>query len=69
MVASLIVKTNTNLPNLPEHIKSSADLIKMFKEIDNFTKTKKMSLIMPSLQANYQWERILQISNIPRYFN
>lgn len=69
MIASLIVKTNSNIPNLPEHIKSSVDLIRLFKEIDSFSKTKKMSLILPNPPANYQWERILEISNIPSYIS
>lgn len=59
MVGSILVNTTVNLPNVPEHIKASIDLIKMFREIDNFTKTKKMSLVMPNTSANYQWERIL----------
>jgi len=41
----------------------------MFKEIDTFTKTKKMALMLPNKIPNYQWERILQISNIPAYLN
>ena len=69
MVASLLVKVNVNVPNLPEHIKSAMDLMKIFKEIDSFTKTKKISLFQPNPPANYQWERILQISNIPDYFS
>lgn len=59
MVGSILVNTTVNLPSVPEHIKASIDLIKMFREIDNFTKTKKMSLVMPNTSANYQWERIL----------
>lgn len=55
MVATLLVKEALTIPNLPEHIKASLDLIKIFKEIDSFTKTKKMSLVLPNPPANYQW--------------
>lgn len=41
----------------------------MFKEIDSFVKTKKLSLSISNNIPTYQWERILQISNIPDYFN
>ena len=69
MVASLLVKVTVNIPNIPEHIKSAMDLMKIFKEIDQFSKTKKIALFQPNPPANYQWERILEISNIPSYFN
>jgi hypothetical protein len=69
MVATLLVKDASTIPNLPEHIKSTIDLIKIFKEIDSFTKTKKMSLVLPNPPANFQWERILEISNIPSYIS
>ena len=48
-------------------MKTSIDLLKIFREIDNFSKTKKVCLFPPHQNANYQWERILQISNIPEY--
>ena len=69
MVASLLIKITTNIPNIPEHVKASMDLMKIFKEIDSFSKTKKISLFQPNPPANYQWERILQISNIPDYMS
>jgi hypothetical protein len=59
MIASILIKTTYNQPNLPEYIKASLELIKTFREIDNFTKTKKMSLMAPSSPPTYQWERIL----------
>jgi hypothetical protein len=36
----------------------------MFKEIDNYNKTKKIGLAPPT-NPTYQWERILQIKKIP----
>jgi hypothetical protein len=45
-------------------------LLKIFKEIDYFIKTKKLTQLIPNSSApSYQWERILQISNIPDYFD
>lgn len=69
MVASLLVKAVPTLPVLPEHVKSTVDLIRIFKEIDSFTKTRKVSLMPASPPAEYQWERILEVSNIPAYFS
>ena len=69
MMASILVNVNNPLQNTPEHIKASMDIMKIFKEIDSFTKTKKISLFAASPPANYQWERILQISNIPEYID
>lgn len=67
MVASLLIKCQASFNNIPDHVKSSIDLIKIFKEIDNFSKTKTISLFSTHQNANYQWERILHISNIPNY--
>ena len=39
----------------------------MFKEIDSYGKLKKINLGAPN-SPSYQWERILQITNIPDYF-
>lgn len=44
--------------------------MKIFKEIDYFIKTKKLTQLIPNSSApSFQWERILQISNIPDYFD
>jgi len=68
MAASILLKLPAGLGAPPEHVKAAMDLIRMFKEIDNFKKTKKISLEVGALPS-YQWERILHISNIPPYFN
>jgi hypothetical protein len=69
MISSIIFKLTINVGNIPEHIKSSVELFKIFKEIDYFIKTKKLTdLISNSSAPSFQWERILQISNIPEYF-
>jgi hypothetical protein len=71
MVASIEFKLSNQTSHLPEHIKSSIDLMKIFKELESVakTKSKKFNLFAPSGPGNYQWERILQVSNIPNYFN
>ena len=56
MIASLLVKVSANTGvTIPEHIKASIDLMKIFKELDTFSKTKKMSLFQANPPANYQW--------------
>lgn len=61
MVASLLVKVNNAavMGHLPEHVKATIDLIKIFKEVDTLAKTKKVSLLQPSPPPTYQWQRIL----------
>ena len=41
--------------HLPEHVKATIDLIKIFKEVDTLAKTKKASLLQPSPPPTYQW--------------
>ena len=55
MMGSIMLKLNYNTYNIPEHVKASIELIKMFKEIDCFIKTKKFSGASPLSQPNYQW--------------
>lgn len=44
--------------------------MKIFKQIDYFIKNKKLTQLIPHPSIpNYQWERILQISDIPEYFD
>jgi hypothetical protein len=46
------------------------ELMRILKELDQFSKTKKLSgLVGLPPPPNYQWERILQVSNIPDYFD
>jgi hypothetical protein len=54
----------------PEHVKTSIELMRILKEIDQFSKTKRLTgLVSPPSAPTYQWERILQVSNIPEYFD
>lgn len=56
MVSAILFKLPNNFGNPPEHIKSSVELLKIFKEIDYFIKNKKLTQLIPNSSApNYQW--------------
>jgi len=70
MAASILFKLPSNLASPPEHVRASMELMRILKELDQFSKTKKLSGLVGLPPApNYQWERILQVSNIPDYFD
>lgn len=44
--------------------------MRIFKEIEQFSRTKRLTGLVPiGITPSYQWERILQVSNIPEYFD
>jgi RNase P protein component len=70
MAASILYRQPPAVAVAPEHVKASIELMRILKEIDHFTRTKKLSGLVASPSApTYQWERILQVSNIPEYFD
>lgn len=70
MAASVLFRLPPAAASPPEHIKASMELMRILKEIDLFTRTKKLSgLVANPPPPSYQWERILQVSDIPEYFD
>ncbi len=55
MTASILFKLPAT-PSLPEHIKASIELMRIFKEMDHFSRTKKLTgLVAPPAAPTYQW--------------
>lgn len=71
MVASILFRLPAVATALapPEHLRASIELMRIFKEMEQFARTKKLTGLVGTCSApTYQWERILQVSDIPDYF-